>query len=414
MREDYALCRSAASAFRTCEIKDNMTPQGQTAQTSSGFSLWALLLGNFIIGTGVLLPSGLLNELAADLDVSAAQAGLLTLVGGVVVAIGAPVFAGLTSSIDRRKLLCGALLLYAIGHCVSALVPNFWLLVVLRAVTVIGAAIFTPQAAATAGLLVPLEKRAAAIAFIFIGWSTATVAGIPLGSYLAALTGWRVVFGGMGLISLLTTLLLWQTLRPGLFVKPLDSAAWKQALTTPVILVVLLVTALSMSGQFTAFAYIAPIMREAFAGGPEQVSISFAVAGVAGVLGNALASRFVNRIGVDEVIATAIMGLIVGLGIFALSFGNFPLALVGIAIWGLGSFSSNSLQQSRLVTIAPALSSATVALNTSVVYVGQAVGAGVGGWFVARGISPALAWTACGFTVVAFAISLLAGRMRRG
>lgn len=383
----------------------------EAADTRSRPALWVLLTGNFIIGTGILLPAGLLNELSRDLAVSPARAGLLMLVGGVVVGICAPLVAGLTSRIDRRILLTFALALYAVGHAAQALMPSFTPLLVLRAVTVLSAAIFTPQAAATAGLLVPPDKRAAAIAFIFIGWSSANIAGIPLGTFLASLIGWREVFGLMAAICALTAVMVWVVLRPGLYVTPLNLASWRQALTNPVILTILLVTLLSMSGQFTAFSYMAPIIKEAFAGGPEQISIAFAVAGIAGVIGNAIASRVVARVGIDQVIAAAIVGLIVGLGVFALSFGNFLLALVGIGLWGLGSFSSNSLQQSRLVALAPSLAAATVALNTSVVYVGQAIGAGVGGRLVANGISPALAWTACGFTVLALLVSLAATRL---
>jgi MFS transporter, DHA1 family, inner membrane transport protein len=381
--------------------------------TRSGPALWVLLIGNFIIGTGILLPAGLLNELSRDLAVSSGKAGLLMLVGGVVVGICAPLVAGLTSRIDRRVLLTFALALYALGHAAQALMPSFTPLVILRAITVLGAAIFTPQAAATAGLLVPPDKRAAAIAFIFIGWSSANIVGIPLGTFLASLIGWREVFGLMAAICALATVMVWSVLRPGLYVTPLNFAAWKQALTNPVILTVLVVTLLSMSGQFTAFSYMAPIIKEAFAGGPRQIAIAFAVAGIAGVIGNAIASRVVARVGIDQVIAIAIIGLILGLGLFGLSFGNFPLALAGIGLWGLGSFSSNSLQQSRLVALGPALAAATVALNTSVVYVGQAVGAGVGGHLVANGVSPLLAWTACGFTALALLVSLAATRMAK-
>ncbi len=137
------------------------------------------------------------------------------------------------------------------------------------------------------------------------------------------------------------------------------------------LLVVLLVTLFSMSGQMTVFSYIAPILRDSFAGGPAQVAIAFAVSGIAGVTGNAIAARIVAPLGIDRVIAMAIACLIAGLAILAASFGHFSLALLGIALWGLGSFSSNSLQQSRLVAIAPAVAAATVALNTSVVYVGK-------------------------------------------
>ena len=385
----------------------------ESVHTSESLRLWTLLAGNFIIGTGVLMPAGLLNEITADLSITAARAGLLMLVGGVVVAVTAPLVAGLTSSIDRRRLLVFALTLYAAGHLAAAMAPGFAWLAVIRAVTVVGAAIFTPQAAAAVGLLVPPNRRAGAIAFIFIGWSAASVAGIPISSYLATLVGWRTVMAGMGVACALAAAGVWAVLPAGLFVQRLNAAAWRDALTNPVLLVVLLVTLFSMSGQMTVFSYIAPILRDSFAGGPAQVAIAFAVSGIAGVTGNAIAARIVAPLGIDRVIAMAIACLIAGLAILAASFGHFSLALLGIALWGLGSFSSNSLQQSRLVAIAPAVAAATVALNTSVVYVGQAVGAGLGGWFVTQTITPSIAWTACALTVAALAASLFATRLAR-
>lgn len=385
----------------------------ESVHTSESLRLWTLLAGNFIIGTGVLMPAGLLNEITADLSITAARAGLLMLVGGVVVAVTAPLVAGLTSSIDRRRLLVFALTLYAAGHLAAAMAPGFAWLAVIRAVTVVGAAIFTPQAAAAVGLLVPPNRRAGAIAFIFIGWSAASVAGIPISSYLATLVGWRSVMAGMGVACALAAAGVWAVLPSGLFVQRLNAAAWRDALTNPVLLVVLLVTLFSMSGQMTVFSYIAPILRDSFAGGPAQVAIAFAVSGIAGVTGNAIAARIVAPLGIDRVIAMAIACLIAGLAILAASFGHFSLALLGIALWGLGSFSSNSLQQSRLVAIAPAVAAATVALNTSVVYVGQAVGAGLGGWFVTQTITPSIAWTACALTVAALAASLFATRLAR-
>jgi predicted MFS family arabinose efflux permease len=381
--------------------------------TDSRLALWALLMGNFIIGTGVLLPAGLLNDISQDLRISAATAGLLMLMGGVVVALGAPLAAAFTSRFDRRTLLTLALALYVGGHLASALIVSFEPLLIVRALTVVGAAVFTPQAAATAGLLVPAEQRASAIAFIFIGWSAASVAGIPLGSYISSLIGWRLVFAGMGVVSAIAALLLWKSLRPGLFVQPLNAAAWKEALSHPVILAVLAVTLISMSGQMTVFTYIAPILRDGFSGGPEEVSLAFAVAGIAGVCGNWLASRLVARLGIDQAIAMAILSLIIGIGLFAASFGVLLYALIGIGLWGLGSFSSNSLQQSRLVAIAPGLAAATVALNTSVVYVGQAVGAGLGSWFMQGAVAPSIIWTACALTALSLLMSFTATWLRK-
>ena len=90
--------------------------------------------------------------LGADLQVPPATAGLLLFAGGLVVGIGAPVLAGLTSRFDRRMLLAVTAAIYAVGHGLAALAPEFWSLLVIRTVTMVAAALFTPQAAATVGL----------------------------------------------------------------------------------------------------------------------------------------------------------------------------------------------------------------------------------------------------------------------
>jgi MFS transporter, DHA1 family, inner membrane transport protein len=372
-----------------------------------------LMLGNFIIGTGVLLPAGLLNDFTAAFSISASKAGLMMFVGGLVVGVGAPVFAALTSRIERRFILTAALLLYAAGHAAAALAPSFELQLWIRAVTVIGAAIFTPQAASTVGLLVPPEKRAGAIAFIFIGWSAASVAGIPLGTLLSDAYGWRVVYGVMAGLAALAALCVWMTLRPKLFVTPLSLAAWKETFSSPLLWLVFMVTLFSMSGQFAMFSYIAPILRDGFSATPTLISIMFAIVGISGVTGNTIASRVVSRFGIDRVIAIGLLSLCVGFLGFIVFWGQiWPATLAGV-FWGLGSFSSNSLQQSRLVALAPHLAAATVALNTSVVYLGQSIGSVAGGRMIDAGH---IMWTpmaALGFMVAALALSLLAARLTR-
>jgi predicted MFS family arabinose efflux permease len=376
-------------------------------------ALGILLFGNLIAGTGVLLPAGLLNEFSADFMISPARAGLLLFVGGLVVGIGAPLLAWATSAIDRRALLTFALVLYATGHALSALIPAYEPLLAVRAVTMIAAAIFTPQAAATVGLLVPPERRAGAIAFIFIGWSLASVVGIPLGSWLGAIIGWRATFLALGGFAAIGALATWLTLPSGLKVQPLLLSSWGTVFTNPALLCLLMVTLLSMSGQFTLFAYVAPVLKQAYAATPAQISLTFAIIGGLGVAGNYAASRVSTVLGVDRSVLLSLTLIAAGLVVIAMTFGNLAAFILGGCLWGAGSFASNSLQQSRLVAIAPALASATVALNTSVVYLGQSIGSSAGGAVIAAGHSPLMAWLGAAFVAVAMALSLWAERLSR-
>jgi len=143
-------------------------------------SLWALMVGNFVIGTGVMAVPGTLNDISDSLQVSVPQAGQLITAGAILMGVGAPLFASLVAGWDRRRLLTLSLLWYAVFMAISALAPSYGWLLVLRVLAVIPPAIFTPQAAACVGLLVPEKQRGKAITFVFLGWSVASVLGMPL------------------------------------------------------------------------------------------------------------------------------------------------------------------------------------------------------------------------------------------
>ena len=377
-------------------------------RTAQPMALSSLLFGNFVVGTGVLLPAGLLNVLAADLQVPPTTAGLLLFAGGLVVGIGAPVLAGLTSRFDRRMLLAATAALYAVGHGLAAVAPEFWSLLIIRTLTMVSAALFTPQAAATVGLMVPPERRSEAIAFIFIGWSLASVVGIPMGSIMGSEFGWRATFLAMAVLSVVSFVWVLASLRQGLRVQPLQFSSWVAVFKNPILLCIMAVTLLSMSGQFAVVSYLAPILREAFAATPRNIALMFAIFGVAGVLGNYLATTAIGRFGVDRAVLVSLFFLIAGVAMFGVFFGNYILACLASFVWGLGTFSSNSLQQSRLVGIAPTLAAATVALNTSAVYLGQSVGAATGAFVIKNGISANIVWMALVFLVLAVLMSVAA------
>jgi DHA1 family inner membrane transport protein len=383
-----------------------------TAHPRQTLILWVLLFGNFVTGTGILLPAGLLNQLVAELNVTPATAGLLLIASGLVVGIGAPILAGLTTRIDRRMLLMASMVLYAVGHFASAFAPGFWPLLITRILMVSAAGVFSPQAAATVSLMLPPERRPSAISFIFIGWSVASVIGIPLSGILGAWIGWREVYAAMALLSMIAAAAVWFIVPKGLYGTPLSFASWKQVALSPALLMVLAVTLLSFSGQFVVFGYLGPILKQLSKATPSQISLAFFVAGCAGLIGNTIASRLVRSVSVSTVIAAALCSIAIGYLIIALMLGNYVACIIGFTLWGFGTFASNSLQQSRLVQLAPVLASATVALNTSVVYLGQAIGSSIGGAYIKEGSFSYMPWTGVVLVAGALAASLFATRLK--
>src|SRR3954471_5615799 len=166
------------------------------------------MLGNVVTGTAVLAPAGILSELASGLDVSVTTAGLLITFGAVVLCIGSPVTAWLTSRIERRTLLTVTLLVLAFTNAASAFAPDYASLLVLRLIMLAVGALYTPQAAGTAALIVPEQKRGSTIAYIFLGWSLAAAIGLPLITFVASRYGWRTAYGGIGALGCVSAVLL--------------------------------------------------------------------------------------------------------------------------------------------------------------------------------------------------------------
>ncbi|NDC58540.1 MAG: MFS transporter, partial [Alphaproteobacteria bacterium] len=144
------------------------------------FTLTAFMLGNIVIGAGVLAPAAMMNTLTADLAVSPVEIGALIAWGAVVLCIGAPTLAYFTGRLDRRAVLIGSLALYAVGHAASAFATDYAQLLTIRVLMIVGAAVYTPQAASAVTLMIGAERRAAAIAYVFIGWSIAGAVVSPV------------------------------------------------------------------------------------------------------------------------------------------------------------------------------------------------------------------------------------------
>jgi len=374
---------------------------------------WSLLAGNFMIGCGVMVVGGTLNDLTASLSISVAKAGELLAIAAVMMGVGAPVLATLVARVDRRLLLSLAMVWYAVGHALSALAPDYdWLLPV-RALTVLSAAVFTPQAAATIGFMSTPAHRGRHITFVFMGWSIASVAGMPLAAWVGERMGWRVAMLLVAAGSLAAAWLVWRTVPHGLKPPALSMRSWGKVARSPLLVALIVVTACQSAGQFTLLAYAAPYYRNVFDASPEQISLMFAWFGGLALAGNLVLNRVIDRRGAAPAVTFT-------LAMMAVSLLIWPLAtnLVGLAVvlmpWALSGFAANSGQQARLGGLSPRLAPALMALNTSAIYLGHAVGASGGSWVLTHHDYSELHWLGLAWMVVALGLSAWAMRLQAG
>jgi len=339
------------------------------------------MFGNIVIGTGVMMVTGILTEISSSLHVSIATAGQLISTSAICTCIGAPLFAAWVAGWDRQKLLTASLLWYSVLHALAAMSDQFSALLTWRALAMAGAAIFTPQAASCIGLLVPSAQRGRAITFIFLGWSVASVIGTPFGAWLGGTWGWRYAFGLISMLSLISAAWLWRSLPAGIVPPPLSRAAWHTTLGSRTMMLTVSITMVSAAGQFVLFSYLAPYLKNIFGISTATLSLLLLIFGCAGFVGNAFVARHIDRISPSRSVMISLACMVSGLAFFSFVTSATWLVLAFLP-WGLGLFSTNSAQQARLVQLAPDLASASIALNSSAIYAGQAIGAGLGGWLI--------------------------------
>ena len=384
--------------------------RGAEADATSLASVrWALLYGNFVIGCGVMSVAGTLNDIAHSLQVSVALAGQLITIAAAMMAFGAPLLAGWVAGFDRRRLLALALLWYGAGHAISALMPSYAALWPVRAVTMLAAAVFTPQAAAAIGFMASPQERGRAITFIFLGWSVASVLGLPMSAWLGETFGWGVAFDAIAALALIAAAWVYGVMPDGVRPAALSLRAWKDVLTNPVLMAMVMVTALFGAGQFTLFSYFTPYYKLRLGASAEQITLLLMWFGAFGLIGNLVLTRVVDRVGPSAAVTVAMALIAASLVLWPLGVGLISMGLV-LVPWALGCFSSNSAQQARLGQAAPALAPALMALNTSAIYVGQAAGAASGGWLINRTGYTSLNWTGLAWLAAAIVVSVWAGR----
>jgi predicted MFS family arabinose efflux permease len=372
--------------------------------------LWALLFGNLAVGMGIMVVPATLTDISDNLGTSVPLTGQLITAGSILMGVSAPLFAALVSKWDRRKLLTFTMAWYALFHGLCAIAPTFTSLMILRVLSVITPAIFTPQAAACVGLLAKPDERAKAITFIFLGWSISSVFGVPILSTIGGELGWRWAFGVVALVAGGSALWVWRVLPSGIQIAALSKSAWIGVFKHRVLMMTVGVTLLAAFAQFILFSYFTAYYKHVLNADTRTISLFFFWFGFCGLIGSFTLSRYIDRIGADR-------APIIAMSLMAMSLLLWPLGTSVITVlmictpWGLGCFASNSAQQARLAGTAPLVAGASIALNTSAMYSGQAFGAGLGGWLIAHDHLESLHWY--GFAVMLCAIGVSSWSRRK-
>ncbi|WP_183191577.1 MFS transporter [Ancylobacter tetraedralis] len=381
-------------------------------------ALFALTIAAYAIGTTEFVIVGLLPTVAADLHITLPLAGLIVSVYALGVTFGAPILTALTGRMERKTLLLSLMGLFIIGNSAAALSPSYETLLVARVISAFAHGVFFSVGATIAADLVPADRRASAIALMFMGLTVAIVTGVPLGTFIGQTFGWRATFwavAGLGVLALLAI----AALLPANLARAEPARLMDQlrVLGSGRLLLVYAMTALGYGGTFVAFTYLASILEHVTGFAASSVSLILVVYGLAIAVGNIAGGRIADR---DPVKALTFLFLAQAavLALFTFTAVSPWLTLPTLAALGFLSFANVPGLQIYVVELAkkhrPGAVDVASALNIAAFNLGIAIGAWVGGLVVASPLGlGATPWVGAILVAGALGLTLWSGALDR-
>jgi predicted MFS family arabinose efflux permease len=396
-----------------------LSPPATPAARRPGALYW-LALGTFAIGTEGFMIAALLPTIAADIRVSVAEAGLLVSIFALAYATSSPVLTALTGRVDRRRLLIASMSLFAMLNMTAAMAHSFLALAAARVLLAFAAGIYTPNANALAGALVPAQQRGRALAVVNGGLTAAIALGVPLGAVVGERLGWRMMFVAVSVLSAIAVAGLAHGLSRGIGAAMVTESLGDRvrAARDPRVARTLAVTTVWASGSYAVYTYVAPLLYSATPLRGSQIGLALFTWGAAAGVGLFVSGNATDRLGSGVVLRASLTSLILALAGLAVVANLVTPAeavipvLAAMALWGMSSWAFFPAQQTRLIELA-GVPSAPVALslNASFMYLGFSLGAALGGFSLLHVGPRHLGFVGAACELVALAV-LLANQAR--
>ncbi|MFI7643029.1 MFS transporter [Nonomuraea sp. NPDC049400] len=339
--------------------------------------LFPLALATFAVGTDGFVIAGLLQPIAADLGVSLPAAGQLVTAFALTFALSAPVLGVATAGMSRRAALLIALGIFVIGNAATALGTTYAVVMTARVLTAAGAGIIGTAAFSVAAAIAPPHRRGRALALVMGGLTTATAIGLPLGTLIGR-ADWRTTLwavAGLGLVAGAGIVLGVPPVRSPAVAFGDRLAPLKQGW----VIGALAVTMITLAGIHTLYTYIGPALSNATDGSLTALTIVLLAWGVGTVIGNFLAGRLTDRYSSRRVLTLCLSVSVIVLLVGPSATAHLASTLVWAVLWGVCVGMPVIPQQHRLATHAPAAMPALLGLVSSAIYIGIALGGGIGG-----------------------------------
>lgn len=347
-----------------------------------------LALAAFVGAVEGGLIAGQLPMIGAEMGVSIGQAGLVVVGYSLAYAIGTPVLAVLLGGIGRRRILAGAEFGLAVCALLLALSPVFEWMVVVRTILAIAAGTYTATATATAAMLAPPGQRGRYIQVISIGQSIASLAGVPIGAYIATRFSWRINYGAIAVMACAASLALYLRLPRGMHGDTQTIRERVRVLGNRGIVPALISTLLFMAGAMPMSIYIGALMSSAGIG-IGSLPVVFFAGGIGALAAGLTAGRLADRIGNRAAaIGTSVAVMVVLIGFAELhilpAWAALPALLAVLAVHAFVIWAFSIAVTSESAHLAPSSVQVAISLNMSAFNIAMALAAAAGGIVVDR------------------------------
>ena len=362
--------------------------------------LYFFALCNLVIGSGAFVLSGILQPLAKELGISVAAAGQVMTAYAVATALLAPILILLTAKWPRKQTIQLALTLFTLGNLVSALATDLTVLLLGRVLMGAGA-MFTAAVSAYAVTLVAPVLRGRALSTVFLGMSISYAVALPIGAWLGFTYGWHMPVWLCFAASLAALLAATVLLPKGVVTQSASFAGFKTAAKQSAVLRVWLRTLLFFIAIFSVFAYVGPVLLALNAMGSVQLSVVLALFGMAGIAGTLIGGWANDKFGSLRTISAQLAVLVCMMALLPLTQGSLVATVATMVVWGVAGFGMTAPQQSRLVSLSPTQAPLLLSLNSSMLYLGTALGAVVSGALIESVGMANLSWVGAPFGLAA-------------
>lgn len=379
-----------------------------SSKTNPTWALLALAVGAFGIGTTEFAPMGLLPVIADGVHVSIPSAGLLISAYALGVMVGAPIMTLLLSRLRAKHALIALVSIFVVGNLLSAMAPGYWTLLASRLVTSLNHGAFFGIGSVVAANLVAPEKRASAVATMFMGLTIANIGGVPAATWIGQQIGWRMAFAGTAGLGLLAMAALVFALPRGDKGAMPDIGKELRVLARPVVLLAMATTVMGSAAMFTLYTFVAPVLTTLTGASQLFITMALVLIGVGFTIGNGIGGKLADWSldGATKIFLAALAVIMLAL---PLLLGSHWGALAGLTLWGAAAFALVPPVQIRVMHAAAEAPGLASSVNVGAFNLGNALGAAVGSAVISAGFGYAAIPVAGGLLAAAGLLLVFAG-----